>query len=143
MRAVLLLLTAATLSGLAACGGGDDATPDDVDPRIGQISGVAEAATYAYAATSGEGLLDYLAADFAAECTKQDITRALAGEPVPTGFDTIEDVTFDGDDRASATVILKTEDGDLSQEWTFVREGDDSWRILETPSLSKEDCGTS
>jgi hypothetical protein len=52
-------------------------------------------------------------------------------------------VTFDGDDRAKATVILKTEDGDLSQEWTFVREGEDSWRILETPSLSKEDCGTS
>ncbi|HET9476894.1 MAG TPA: hypothetical protein VFP63_05330 [Dehalococcoidia bacterium] len=138
-----MLFTAVTLSGLTACGGDDDATPDDRDNRIGQITGVAEAATYAYAATNGEGLLDYLAADLAAECTKQDIERALAGEPVPTGFDTIQDVTFDGDDRASATVILKTAEGDRPQEWKFVREGDDSWRILEIPSLSREDCGTS
>jgi hypothetical protein len=138
---MLILFMAATPLVLAACGDDDDSPPAGTgDPRISQIGGVAEAATYAYAATFGEGLLDYLAANIAANCTKEDIKRALAEEPVPTGFKTIKDVTFDGDDRATATVVVITADGEREQEWSFIREGDDSWRIVEIPSLSEEDC---
>ncbi len=127
----------------AACGGDDDSAPGDSgDPRISQIGGLAELATYAYAATNGEGLLDYLSSDMAKACTKEDITRALAGQPVPTGFKTIRDVKFEGDSNATATVVLITRDGDRDAVWSFVREGD-SWRIASMPSLTKEECGNS
>jgi len=125
---------------LGACGGDGDSSDGTGDPRISQIGGVAELATYAYAATRGEGLLDYVAANIAENCTKEDIKRALAEEPVPTGFRTIKNVKFDGADRATALVVVITADGDVEQEWSFVREGDDSWRIVEIPSLSAEDC---
>lgn len=138
-----LLVVVLALAG--ACGGDDeDGSPGDTgDPRISQIGGVAELATYAYAATRGEGLLDYLASQIAANCTKEDIKRALADQPVPTGFKTIKDVKFDGDDRATATVVLITSEGDKEDKWSFIREGDDSWRIVEIPSLSEEDCAAS
>ena len=140
-KLLLICAVAATVLAAVACGDDDDDTADgDGDPRISQIGGVAELATYAYAATRGEGLLDYLAANIAANCTKEDIKRALAEEPVPTGFKTVKDVSFDGDDRATATVVVVTADGDSEQEWSFIREGDDSWRIVEIPSLSEEDC---
>ena len=83
-----------------------------------------------------------MASEIAANCTKEDIKRALADEPVPTGFKTIKDVKFDGDDRATAIVVLITSDGDKEVEWSFIREGD-SWRIVEIPSLSEEDCAAS
>lgn len=141
MRIMLILCTAATLLALAACGDDDDSPPAETgDARISQIGGIAEAATHAYAATLGEGLLDYVAANIAVNCTKEDVKRALAEEPVPTGFKTIKDVKFDGDDRATATVVVITADGEREQEWSFIREGDDSWRIVETPLLSEEDC---
>ena len=140
MRAVLLVCAVVTLSALAACGGDDDLAPGETDARIGRISGVAEAATYAYAATGGEGLRDYLASDFAAHCTAADIKRALAQQPVPTGFKMIKDVQFGGESKAKAMVVVKTANGEKEQEWSFVREGDDSWRILSMPSLSEGDC---
>ena len=140
MKTILILAAAATLLALAACGDDDDSSDGTGDPRISQIGGVAELATYAYAATRGEGLLDYLAANIAENCTKEDIKRALTEEPVPTGFKTIKDVVFDGDDRATATVVVITAAGDREAEWSFIREGDDSWRIVEIPSLSGEDC---
>lgn len=140
MKTVPVLVAVVTLLVLAACADDDDSPAGTGDPRISQIGGVAEAATYAYAATRGEGLLDYLEANIAANCTKEDIKRALAEEPVPTGFKTIKDVKFDGDDRATATVVVITADGDREAEWSFIREGDDSWRIVEIPSLSEEDC---
>ena len=137
-------LLVAVLALAGACGGDDeDSSPGETgDPRISQIGGVAELATFAYASTGGEGLLDYLAEQIAENCTKEDIKRALADEPVPTGFKTIKDVKFDGDDRATATVVLITSDGDKEVEWSFIREGD-SWRIVEIPSLSEEDCAAS
>ena len=142
MTIACLLVAVIALAG--ACGGDDeDGSPGDTgDPRISQIGGVAELATYAYASVGGEGLLDYLASQIAENCTKEDIKRALADEPVPTGFKTIKDVKFDGDDRATATVVLITSDGDKEVEWSFIREGD-SWRIVEIPSLSEEDCAAS
>ncbi len=140
-KALLICVTATAVLAAVACGDDDDDAPAETgDARISMIGGVAELATHAYAATRGEGLLDYLAANIAENCTKEDIKRALAEEPVPTGFKTIKDVKFDGDDRATATVVVLTAAGDREAEWSFIREGDDSWRIVEIPSLSEEDC---
>ena len=144
MRLTLIVcVLVSALVALAACGDDDDSDGDTGDPRISQIGGVAELATYAYAATEGEGLLDYVSSDIAENCTKDEVTEALADEPVPTGFRTMKDVKFDGEDRATATVVLITEDGDKEVEWSFVREGEDSWRINEIPGLSEEDCSAS
>lgn len=141
MRLILAWCVVALVTAVAGCGGDDDDAPNQDDERINQIGGVAEAATYAYAATNGEGLLDYLAANIAEKCTREDVNRALTGEPVPIGLEEIKDVKFDGD-RATATVVLTTRDGEEEQTWTFVREGGESWRIKELPPLSEEDCGT-
>jgi len=144
MRLTLIVcVLVSALVGLAACGDDDDSSGDTGDPRISQIGGVAELATYAYAATEGEGLLDYVSSDIADNCTEEEIKEALADEPVPTGFRTMKNVKFDGEDRATATVVLITEDGDKEVEWSFVREGEDSWRIKEIPGLSEEDCSAS
>jgi hypothetical protein len=144
MRLTLIVcVLVSALAALAACGDDDDSDGNTGDPRISQIGGVAELATYAYAATEGEGLLDYVSSDIAENCTKDEVTEALADEPVPTGFRTMKDVKFDGEDRATATVVLITEDGDKEVEWSFVREGEDSWRIKEIPGLSEEDCSAS
>lgn len=144
MRLILLAcVLVSALVVLAACGDDDDSDGDTGDPRISQIGGVAELATYAYAATEGEGLLDYVSADIAENCSEEEIKEALANEPVPTGFRTMKDVNFDGEDRATATVVLITKDGDKEVQWSFVREGEDSWRIKEIPGLSEEDCSAS
>ncbi|HSP56000.1 MAG TPA: hypothetical protein VLS25_10480 [Dehalococcoidia bacterium] len=144
MRLALVVAAAGLVTVLGGCGGGDDnsAPSDSSDQRIKQIEGLAGLATNAYAATNGEGLLDYLASDMAKACTKEDIMRALAGQTVPTGVQALKDVKFDGEDKASATVVLKTREGDRDAVWSFVREGD-SWRIISMPSLTKEDCGNS
>lgn len=141
MRLTLVVCTlAATLVAVAGCGGDDDSAGDTGDPRISQIGGVAELATYAYAATEGEGLLDYVSSGIAENCTGAQIKEALADEPAPTGFLTVKDVKFDGEDAATATVVLITADGDKEVEWSFVREGEDSWRIKEIPGLSERGC---
>ena len=107
MRLTLIAcVLVSALVALAACGNDDDSDSDTGDPRISQIGGVAELATYAYAATEGEGLLDYVSSDIAENCTKEEILAALADEPVPTGFRTMKDVKFDGEDGATATVVL-------------------------------------
>lgn len=127
---------------LGACGDDDNGGPAGTgDPRISKIGGIAELATNAYAAAGSEALLDYLSSGLLARCTEEDVKRALEDDPKPTGFKTIKGVKFDGDDRAIATVVLITREGDEEVEWSFVREGNDSWRIVEMPSLSEEDCG--
>lgn len=143
MRMLLLLCAAGVLAPAAACGDEDDGADGTVDPRISQISGLAELATYAYAAAGGEGLLDYLAADMARNCSKDEIEGALAGQAVPTGFREIKNVSFEGIEEARATVVLTTAEGEEEQEWRFVREVNEAWRILEMPSLSVEDCAAS
>lgn len=140
---LIVCLLVAALVALAACGDDDDSAADKGDPRISQIGGVAELATYAYAATKGEGLLDYVSSGIADKCTAVQIKEALADEPVPTGFRTIKDVKFDGEDAATATVVIITADGDKEVQWSFVREGEDSWRITEIPGLSEKDCSAS
>jgi hypothetical protein len=139
LRVILVVCALFAVAGLVACGGDDDDASNEDDERVSQIQGLASLATNAYAATLGEGLLDYVAADIAENCTKEDIKRALADQPVPTGLKGIKDVQFDGD-RATGTVVLNTRDGEIEQEWSFIREGDDSWRIIKLPSLSEEDC---
>lgn len=138
MKWILAGCLVALVGALVACGD-DDETADSDDERVSQIAGIAAAATYAYAATEGEGLLDYLPAEMAEKCTTDDIDRALADDPVPTGFKAVKDVEFDGD-RATAIVVIMLEDGEEEQRWTFTREGD-SWRVVELPSFSEEDCG--
>jgi len=122
-----------------ACGDDSENADEGSDERISQLAGLAAAATYAYAATDGEGLLDYVAANIAENCTNEDVTKALADQPAPTGFKAVKDARFEGD-RATATVVVMTRDGEEEQEWRFIREGGGSWRIEQLASLSVEDC---
>lgn len=116
---------------VSACGGGDDASEEE---RVKQINGVAELATAAYASGGAEGLYDYLAEEVAAECSKEGLATALEDEPVPDGYKTVNDVEFDGD-QARAKVVQLFGEEEREVEWTFVREGDDSWRLTEVPGL--------
>ncbi len=117
---------------VAACG--DD---DDADPRVGQIGGVSELATYAYTGAGAEGLYDYLSEGVTDACTKEQVTEALAEHEQPTGWQQIKDVAFQDEDTATATVILIYRSERVDEEWTFVREGT-SWRIVHVPGL--ESC---
>jgi hypothetical protein len=132
--AALPALVAAGLMLVAACG--DD---DDTDPRVGQIGGVSELATYAYTDAGAEGLYDYLSANVTDVCTKEQVTAALVSHEKPTGWQQVKDVKFQGEDAATATVILIFSSERQEEEWTFVREGT-SWRIDSVPGL--ETCGT-
>ena len=125
------------ISGLllaAACSGGEDP-----DPRLGQIGGVSELATYAYSGAGTEGLYDYLSADVISACTKEQVAEALAEHQQPSGWQQIKDITFENEDTATATVILFYSDEREDEVWTFVREGT-SWRIDTIPGL--ESCGS-
>lgn len=134
-------LALALMAGMgAACGDDKESVDKGSDERISQLAGLAAAATYAYAATDGEGLMDYVAANIAENCTKEEVIKALGDEPVPIGFKSIKDVQFDVA-RATATVVVMTRDGEEEQEWRFIREGAESWRIEQLASLSVEDCG--
>ena len=115
---------------MAACGGDDD----NADPRVAQVGGVSELATYAYAAAGAEGLYDYLSANVTGACTKEQVTEALAAHEQPTGWQQMKDVVFDGEDDATATVVLIYGSDREGEEWTFVRE-DTSWRIDNIPGL--------
>ncbi len=128
--AALPVLMAGGLLFIAACG--DD---DDSDPRVGQIGGVSELATYAYSDAGAEGLYDYLAANVTDVCSKEQVTAALAAHEQPTGWQQIKDVTFQDEDNATGTVILIYRSDRQSEEWTFVREKDRSWRIDNVPGL--------
>jgi hypothetical protein len=131
-----ILALMATIGALAAivsaCGGDED------DPRVGQIGGVSELATLAYASVGPQGLYDYLASEVIQRCPREELEQALADQVEPTGWRQIKDVEFDGEDRATATVILITRDGDQDVEWSFVDEGG-SWRIVDMPGLER--CG--
>jgi len=141
-----IMLAAALLAlmlPMGACGDDEGDVAGTGDPRISKIGGIAEAATTAYAAAGAGAIADYLSSDLADKCTNEDIKRALADDVQPTGFKTIKNVRFQSDDRATATIVLITREGDKEVEWSFIREGDDSWRIVEMPGLSREDCGAS
>ena len=128
--AALPVLAAGGLLLVAACG--DD---DNADPRVGRIGGVAELATYAYTDAGAEGLYDYLSERVTDACTKEQVTEALAAHEQPTGWGQIKDVTFQGEDAATATVILMYGSDRQEEEWTFVRQGTASWRIDDVPGL--------
>ena len=131
LAALPMLMTGGLLL-VAACGDGDDP-----DPRVGQIGGVSELATYAYTGAGVEGLYDYLSENVTDACTKEQAIEALAAHEQPTGWQQIKDVTFQGEDAATATVILIYRSDRQEEEWTFVREGT-SWRIDNVPGL--ENC---
>jgi hypothetical protein len=129
---VKVALISGTIAGvlLVGCGGGDDVPEDE---RVRQVNGVAELATAAYAAAGAEGLYDYLAKDVTATCSKESLVKALEGEPVPDGFKAAN-VEFDGEEARAKVVQLFGEE-EREVEWTFVREGDDSWRLTQVPGL--------
>lgn len=131
-------MKAALISGVIAgaffsvgCGGGDDVPEDE---RVRQLSGVAELATTAYSAAGPEGLYDYLAEDVAAECPKEELVTALEVEPVPDGFKSVNGVEFEGD-QARANVVQLFGEEERQVEWSFVREGEESWRLTHVPGL--------
>ncbi len=117
---------------VAACGDGDD-----LDPRVGQIGGISELATYAYTGAGVEGLYDYLSENVTDVCTKEQAIEALAAHEQPTGWQQIKDVTFQSEDAATATVILIYRSDRREEEWTFVRERS-KWKIDNVPGL--ENC---
>jgi len=122
---------------VAACGGGDDVPEDE---RARQVSGIAELAAGAYAAAGADGLYDYLSPEVVANCSKQGLATALAGQPVPEGFVRTSSVAFDGD-NARAKIVQRVQDNggikEVEVEWTFVSV-DDSWRLTHVPGL--EEC---
>ena len=117
---------------MAACGDGDDP-----DPRVGQIGGISELATYAYTGAGTEGLYDYLSERVTDACTKEQVAEALAAHEQPIGWGEIKDVTFQSEDAATATVVLIYSGDRQAEEWTFVRQGP-KWRIDNVPGL--ESC---
>ena len=128
MAALPALMTGGLLL-VAACG--DD---DEPDSRVGRIGGVSELATYAYTDAGAEGLYDYLSQHVTDACTKEQVTAALASHEQPTDWQQIKDVTFEGEDTATGTVILMYGSERLQENWDFVREGT-SWRIDWIPGL--------
>jgi len=129
---VLVAVTAAPLALALACGDDEPDLPED--ERARQVSGVAELATNAYASAGAEGLYDYLAASVVAACSKQGLAQALADEPVPDGFKSIGDVTFDGS-RATAKVTQVFGDEERQVAWSFALEGNNSWRLTNVPGI--------
>ena len=117
-----------------ACGGGQDVPEDE---RSRQVSGVAELAANAYAAAGADGLYDYLAPEVVANCSKQGLAAALAGQPVPEGFVRTSSVNFDGD-GARAKILQRVQEGagtkEVEVEWTFASVGD-SWRVTHVPGI--------
>ncbi len=136
MRVVEPILVIVAAASFAACG---DDSPPDSDVQVGRIGGIAALATYAYSSAGPEGLYDYLAPEVTARCSKEQLNKALGSDPLPTGFRQIKDVSFSGDNQAKGTVVLITKDGDKDAQWSFVREGHDTWRISQVPGL--ENCG--
>jgi hypothetical protein len=131
--AVLALLAAALLAG-AACGGDDD----NDDPRTARVGSIAELATYAWIDADAAGLYDYLSADLTGACTVDQVAEALADHAKPTGWQQVKDVEFQGEDGATATVILIYDNEREEEVWAFQQESGDSWRISHVPGL--ESC---
>ena len=104
------------------------------DERIRQITGIAELATNAYAAVGPEGLYDYLAQDVAAECSAEELSRTLDGQPAPDGFRRMSEVQFDGS-KARATLTQLFAEEERQVEWSFVLEDDTNWRLTDVPGL--------
>ena len=128
MAALPVLVTGGLLL-VAACGG-----DDDPDQRVGQIGGISELATYAYAGAGAEGLYDYLSEGVTDACTKEQVTEALAAHEQPTGWGQIKDITFQDEDAATGAVSLIYGSERMWEIWDFVREGT-SWRIDAIPGL--------
>jgi hypothetical protein len=122
---------------ILACGGDAESGGDD-EEIARQIEGIALAAVGAYASSGPEALFDYLSEGAAESCSAAALARALSDQVQPTGFSELKDVKPTGDE-ATATVVIKTDDGEADLQWKFVRN-ETSWRIDEMPGL--ENCRT-
>jgi hypothetical protein len=138
LRLAIFALAAVTMLVAPGCDDEDSADGGADDERVRQVTGVAELAIGAYASAGPRTLADYLSSDAFAKCPSEDLEEALAGEKVPTGFREMKNVDFNGD-SAEATIMIGTDDGDMEVVWTFVEEGEGSWRIDNMPEL--ENCG--
>jgi hypothetical protein len=120
---------------LLACGG-DGADSNADDPRRGEIGGVAELAIGAYASVGPEALADYMSQGALDRCPQDQLTEALADQPLPTGFKQLRDVDFNGE-TVTATITISTHDGEQDLTWVYVDENG-NWRIDDMPGL--ENC---
>jgi len=131
---IILALAAIPVVLLAACGDDDD---DGENPEIGRVGTASENAAVAYGDEGAEGLYEFLSADISEACTAEEVAEALSDESPVTGWRNTSDIEMDGDDRATATVIMITVEGDEDQDWSFVLE-DGAWRVSAIPGL--EEC---
>jgi hypothetical protein len=133
--AVTVFLLMVPVLVLAACGDDDDG--DANDERLDQLGSTAEAATYAYAADGAAGLYDYVAQTVKDVCTIEQFEADLESADVPTSFRGMDGATFDGD-SADATLIQIFDTEDRTVVWTFVDEGDNTWRVTTVPE--QDEC---
>jgi len=138
----IVLVIVASLA-VVACGGYDDDDDDDggdENAAVEQLGSTAEAATYAYAEDGPAGLYDYVAQTVKDACSVEEFEGDLAGTDTPTSFRGMEDAEIDGE-TATATVVLIFDTEDRAQEWSFVDEGKNTWRITTVPDM--DECSPS
>lgn len=137
MRYILLVAAVLAVIALVACGDDDDDDGgDDDDAAVEQLGSTAEVATYAFAEDGATGLYDYVAESVKDVCTVEEFEADLEGSEQPTSFRGMEDAEIDGD-TATATVVLIFDTEDIGQEWSFVDEGENTWRITAVPDMDE------
>ena len=133
MSAATVLVLTGTATFVASCSDDDDT---ENDPALGQIAALSETASFAFTEDGPDGIYDYLATSVTEVCGKEEFREALARGLIPTGWRKTSDIVVTAD-TATASVVLITEGGDVTQDWTFALE-DESWRIESIPGL--EEC---
>jgi hypothetical protein len=129
------LLMAAALT--VGCGGDDTSNNSSAAPldKLAQISGVTELAADAWAAAGPAGLYDYLDDSVTAHCTKEQLEATLKDQELPTAFQGVDSVVFQGAD-AHATLNLVFPNDHRKVEWVLAPVGN-SWRLTSVPGLEK------
>lgn len=139
--AALLACVLALAAALGTACGGDDSNSAAPLEQLAQIGGVAELAADAWAAAGPAGLYDYLDASVTAHCTKPQLEAALKDQELPTAFQGMESVVFQGTD-AHATLNLIFHSDHRKVEWVFAPTPAGSWRLIKVPGLEKCGSGT-
>ena len=118
-------------------GGGDDvADPTPVEARTARI----EAFIPLHVEKLGRGadaIYGVLDASVQAQCTIDQFIAVMQGEPPPTAFRRVGDITYNDDGTADVQVVLITDSGDTEVTWrlSFLPNGQP--KIVEIPG-SKE-----
>ncbi|HSP56538.1 MAG TPA: hypothetical protein VLS25_13230 [Dehalococcoidia bacterium] len=143
LRPVLLVLAALVLMGasfvavsLARSWWSSDGEGVD-SPRAQEMSAFIGAAASKYS-QGPDAFYDMISVFVQETCSRESFVRSVAGQPVPTTFKKLEDVSFDGD-KAKAKILFVTTAGDKTIEWELVELGA-SWRIEHVPGM--ENCTT-